>query len=403
MTTSREVCRDFLSRPFYLYAVSQANLMYSNWNFLAILTGYLYTLSDDWAVVLITFLAVWLSLAGPYVFGLLKYPLLHLFVWLVGRNNYRILPQEPPTQPANLPAVSPQPNNVLPQPDDDVPDPAQTNSAAANDQSNDNAAPANIAEVLESSKGGRDLLAKATIYLSTPRPPGTYKDVFGILLMLLVFLLVFAARAAGGDFSAKTGSKGSSLWYSEHCGIWRFPLSNRSGDAASTRADVYNRGKETRAAEYAKYCYGQPSTPIPLYCRFFQEQSIPYTRNFSWDSPFPSDRILVEGVQPITFDTGLVDASVIGINDEETYKFRRRTTCTPLNTDAPYVIDASVAEDVAYKYYYGAMNATTRTNYTFLSEGDPFDWLSATYDVRYGTIRALGTSHVGSPASALPG
>ncbi len=363
--------------------------------------GWLFAVEDSSAAVLMTLLAVWLALAAPYVFKLLKYPFLCLFIWIFGGGDYQVVPGEPPAPPA-IGAQQPADDGLRarddlvddPQAadgdlDDNPPGNGQPPPADAGDPEDPPDTQKNLAQVLDRSTSGRDLLANTARLMRSPRQPSVNKDVFGGMVILLIFLGVFAARAFGGYYATKTGYKGSFLWHSDQCGVWRFD-SSRSGDAAATRADVYNRGKEIRAAEYAKYCYDAiesnrddvSRTMLPL-CHFFQEQQISYNRTFSWDSPFPSDKLLVEGVQPVTFDTGLVDATTIGVNYKEAWKFRRRTTCTPLRADHRFVDRTVVRGTETYKYYYGVINDTLGyTNYTFTSEGDPFDWLAPTYDVR---------------------
>jgi len=81
----------------------------------------------------------------------------------------------------------------------------------------------------------------------------------------------------------------------------------------------------------------------------------------------------------LTFDTGFVDANSIGINDPYGYKFRRSTTCTPLNTEHPYVHNETANGTAAFTYYYGE---TGNKSYTYHSTGDPFNWLSPNYHIR---------------------
>jgi hypothetical protein len=80
----------------------------------------------------------------------------------------------------------------------------------------------------------------------------------------------------------------------------------------------------------------------------------------------------------VTFDTGLIDANSVGINDKHGYHFRRSTTCVPLNTDAPYVRNETTDGIPAFSYRYGERIGRKDT---FSSSGDPFKWLAPTYDV----------------------
>lgn len=98
--------------------------------------------------------------------------------------------------------------------------------------------------------------------------------------------------------------------------------------------------------------------------------------------PFVSPELCFDGLySAITFDTGLVDASIIGINAPHTHKIRRRTSCSPLNMSEPYTKGSEPDTNGMYRYYYGSKDGG-RDDYTFQTSGHPFDWLVPVYSVK---------------------
>lgn len=101
--------------------------------------------------------------------------------------------------------------------------------------------------------------------------------------------------------------------------------------------------------------------------------------------PFSSPEVCAGGLySAVSFDTGLVDASVIGVNAASTHKFRRRTTCSPLNISEPYVtrIDHN-GNLTGYEYYYGSKDGS---NYTFDTFGHPFEWPIPAYSAKWAVL-----------------
>ena len=201
----------------------------------------------------------------------------------------------------------------------------------------------------------------------------------GFILVIIVFG-IFVALTVAGIFSAKIASDTIALSSSVHCGIWEFN-DDQAGDEASYRDDLYSYQKESRASQYARNCYNPPDPSDSFGCNFFYNQSIAYNTSSRQMCPFKSPDLCLNGLySAITFDTGLVDASLIGINAPATHKFRRTTTCSPLNMTEPYVQKISTdRNDTEYRYYYGRK---TDTNFTFNTLGDPFQWLVPVYSVK---------------------
>ena len=201
-----------------------------------------------------------------------------------------------------------------------------------------------------------------------------------IMIVVAVILFgLFVAQAIAGVFSAKIASDRAGLSSSQHCGIWQFN-ENAGGDAAD-RDDLNNYQKEARASQYARTCYNSPDPTDPFSCRVFYNQSIAYTTKIQQPCPFASSELCHHGLySAISFDTGHVDASVIGVNSPKTHKFRRTTSCSPLNMSDPYVVRSSSGTNgTAYHYYYGPKD---NANYTFNTSGQPFEWLVPVYSVR---------------------
>lgn len=199
-----------------------------------------------------------------------------------------------------------------------------------------------------------------------------------IVIATILFGL-FIAQAVAGVFSAKIASDRAGLSSSQHCGTWEFDES--AGDDADFRANLLNNyHKEARASQYARTCYQSPST-TSLSCGLFYNQSIAFKTFKNQPCPFASSELCLHGLySAITFDTGIVDASVIGINAKDTHKFRRKTSCSPLNMTEPYVKNAASDKNDTYQYYYGSKQGSTE--YTFSTSGHPFQWLAPVYSVK---------------------
>lgn len=199
------------------------------------------------------------------------------------------------------------------------------------------------------------------------------------IVVITVLFGLFVAQAIAGVFSAKIASDRAGLSSSQHCGIWQF--NENAGGEAADRDDLNNYHKEARASQYAKTCYTSPDPTDPFSCKVFYNQSIAYTTKTLQSCPFASSELCHDGLySAISFDTGYVDASVIGINSPATHKFRRTTSCSPLNMSEPYVRPSSSGTNgTAYQYYYGPKD---NTNYTFDTSGRPFEWLVPAYSVR---------------------
>ena len=200
-----------------------------------------------------------------------------------------------------------------------------------------------------------------------------------VVVIITVLFGLFIAQAIAGVFSAKISSDKAGLSSSKHCGIWQF--NEDAGGEAADRDDLYNYQKEARASQYARNCYNSLDPTDPFSCKIFYNQSIAYNTKTHQACPFASSELCHDGLySAVSFDTGYVDASVVGINSPKTHKFRRRTSCSPLNMSEPYVLQSSSdTNGTAYRYYYGSKD---NADYTFNTSGHPFEWLVPVYSVK---------------------
>ena len=235
------------------------------------------------------------------------------------------------------------------------------------------------ADALENSSDSREFVWKVIESLlhrgaKEVRAPSTI-----IIVLLTVLFGLFVAQAIAGVFSTKITSDKAGLSSSKYCGIWQF--NEDAGGEPADRDDWYNYQKEARASQYARTCYNSQDPTEPFSCRIFYNQSIAYTTKTHQSCPFASSELCHDGLySAVSFDTGYVDASVIGINSAETPKFRRTTSCSPLNMSEPYVLrSSSGTNSTAYQYYYGPKD---NANYTYNTSGQPFEWLVPVYSVK---------------------
>jgi hypothetical protein len=129
-------------------------------------------------------------------------------------------------------------------------------------------------------------------------------------------------------------------------------------------------------------------------CDFFYNSTLAYTVKQS-SCPVDTKEICAERAQPdsaVTFDTDYLDSSLLGINANPTYKFRRNATCAPLSADPPYVQHFSNSPvDHGYLYEYGKLydissNCVSTpqpiSDYTMRIVGHPFEWQAPVYRLK---------------------
>ena len=235
----------------------------------------------------------------------------------------------------------------------------------------------NLLSILDSAESSREFAWNCVRYVLKGGKKNS-ESIAVILFIILVFVGVFVAWATVGVLSANIASDGVGLSSSKYCGLWQFD--DDAGDEAAYRDDLNSHRKEERASEYARNCYGTADAIDTLSCRIFYNQSISFESKSEQICPFSSYELCYDGkYSATTFDTGYVDASIIGINAPVTHKFRRRSTCSPLNMSEPYIRKSQETDDSSYHYNYGSSGNSA---YTFNTSGNPFEWLAPIYSMK---------------------
>ena len=218
----------------------------------------------------------------------------------------------------------------------------------------------------------------------------SFKSVTAVVLLSSVLFGFFIVVTIASILSAKISSGRAAVSSSSECGIWWFD-DDKGGEEAAYRDDLHKYWQEARSGQYARNCYNSalPSAS-PITCDSFYQQKIGFKTRRDQLCPFRSLGLCAKGEKgpfsAIEFDTGLIDASTIGVNAPVTHKLRRRTACSPLNMSSEYIKSIPIVDDTAnanataYEYYYGA---TKRAKYTFRTIGDSFNWLIPAYSVKY--------------------
>ena len=322
-----------------------------------------------------------LTLTNPYVFKIVK----SFLVWLIGLLSWfktewnNAISATPPSSSVESQALLPQNRAEHHHPQivasalatESDPEPGNRASTVTADQ--------DPAHELREASDSRDFVWKISQSL-LHRGAKEVDSPSTIMIVISTILFgVFVAQAIAGVFSAKIESDKAGLSSSQHCGIWQFD--EDAGEEAADQDDLYNYRKEARASQYARTCYSSPDPTAPFSCGMFYNQSIAYTTKTHQTCPFASPELCLDGLySAVSFDTGYVDASVIGINSPKSHKFRRTTSCSPLNMSEPYVLRSSqTTNDTAFHYYYGPKNDT---NYTSVTSGQPFEWRVPVYSVK---------------------
>ena len=193
----------------------------------------------------------------------------------------------------------------------------------------------------------------------------------------LIIILLFAGQAAAGYFTALVASDGIGLSASKHCGIWQFDP--KAGDEAADMDDLTNYKKEAQSGLYARNCYGSRQNDNPFSCGLFYNESLKFTTKTGQMCPFQDPQMCLDGwYSAIAFDTGLIDASTIGINHHSRHKFRRSTVCSPLKTSDDLIRKVNDTSNT-YRYFYGRKD---KVNFTLETSGQPFKWLVPVYSVK---------------------
>ena len=220
---------------------------------------------------------------------------------------------------------------------------------------------------------------------------GEHRYTAAITSTLAVVWVIGAAGIVMGTFASRDIAAGrAALWKASTCGLFEFDAEN-GGDADATVADLHDREKETRAAEYARSCYETRLASPGLQCDFFYNQTIWSRRYPEYRCPFTDKNVCINGTdgRRVVFDTMIdeksrknKDASVLGINVKKPYKFRRVTQCMPLSTEYPYVRNTTDQNGIKTFWYRHLQPIDSGTDWAYWTTGDPFDWHVPGYSVR---------------------
>jgi len=245
-----------------------------------------------------------------------------------------------------------------------------------------------IWKILASARGGREMAHELLAHCLQQTANLSISTTVLVIMFISTAFISFGAQVIAGAFSADIATSRAARSSSTNCGIWGFDDEN-AGDEAAARSDIYNYQKEARAGEYAQNCFNPETVADSTRCDFFYNSSIDFTSKSFDRCPFKSQDLCRGGLySAVTFDTGLIDASNIGVNSKNTHKYRRRATCSPLNMDEPYVrrLSSNHSTDTTYQYYYGSINNDAGDpikEHTFETSGTPFNWLAPVYSLMY--------------------
>lgn len=254
-------------------------------------------------------------------------------------------------------------------------------------------------EIMGTPRGGREALKNFIVgAFGKESAWETRHRAFWFFALSIIFFVFYAQIVVGLLLTDVVVTSSSALLDSDRCGLFEYD-NQRAGEEEAVRADMLMVKRERRAAAYAQDCYNADAgrSNNDMRCTFFHNSTIGYTVSDD-KCPFYEAEVCAEGYQSgsaITLDTGLLDSSILGVNHKSTYRFRRTTTCAPLNSYRPYVQHFSNrgTNETGYKYFYGSLHDTRKcvddvhppppmlTDYTLRISGHPFTWQAPVYKV----------------------
>ncbi|KAH8745060.1 hypothetical protein BGZ57DRAFT_960450 [Hyaloscypha finlandica] len=146
-----------------------------------------------------------------------------------------------------------------------------------------------------------------------------------------------------------TGLKTDTIAISQapHCGTYAYTTSFEN---SSTFVEFEHRA-ESESGLYASECYGDSS--LIEDCNKFFNQTISYSSNNQADCPFDG-RVCYGINDSIRLTTGLIPASILGVNADNTLLFNKTMICSPLVSGPDYVgIGESDQGEEQWEYWYG--------------------------------------------------
>jgi len=256
--------------------------------------------------------------------------------------------------------------------------------------------PSTRLEILNDARTGRQIVRG--LYVAFRQKESALEIRHQFFYFFVVGTLCFAFFSqiiASSILTDKMMTNRVGLLSSKTCGLYEYD-NEKWGEEEASRVDSLMVKRENRAAVYAQECYdwGNEKKGKAMTCDFFYNSTLKYSVTKS-SCPFFETEICHNSALPgtaITFDTGYLDSSLLGINANPTYNFRRTTTCAPLNADSPYVQHFSNSPaDHGFLYQYGGFynvrdgcSSIPRmiTDYTMRIVGHPFDWLAPVYRMK---------------------
>ena len=238
-----------------------------------------------------------------------------------------------------------------------------------------------LLKILAEASSSRDFCQKSAKTILTG---GNGWEKFFAFFVTMVLLAVFLGWISVGITSAVIASDGVGLLSSSHCGVFQYD--DRGREDAGYIDDLHNRGKEERSAQYAQQCYGSLDAANAFTCKVFNRREIKFKTKSGQPCPFVDDSICYSLNPAVTFDTGIVNAEALGINAPNLPKWRRKTTCSPLNMSTDYITsDGADPSNRTYYYKYGDVEINGRgyQKYTTSTSGRPYDWIVPVYHVEY--------------------
>ena len=236
-----------------------------------------------------------------------------------------------------------------------------------------------------------------------------------VFLSQLIVSSILADKVATGPVGLLKNDK------NDDCGLWEYD-NMKWGEDNAAMADSLMASREIRAATYAQECYrwgkvngteeqngkekegkekeeedkrSKVKRGKAMKCDFFYTPDLEFYRARA-PCPFSKSAVCHTGgihkLPAVTFDTKNLDSSLLGINSNPTYKFRRTSTCVPLSAESPYVKHfTNSPTDHGFVYFYGGFNDVRNDcpsnpkkirNWTMRLVGHPFDWLAPVYRLK---------------------
>jgi hypothetical protein len=259
-----------------------------------------------WAYVLPAFVGVWLSFSAKHLKQILANIALHI---------HNFWHEESPTRgsPSELVPLLPRPES-----------PAQASKRTKAKKSEKA-----LAKIYKAGGGVRDFL----VFCFNKNLSLDHR------ILLCLFVLFLSLAMVGfiilGVYVARIRANGPAIVDCKKCGLWVFNR-QKGGDESATRAGIRDLEKETRAGEYAQNCYGTPDMFDVIQCNFLYRSRLSFSpAEYTSDCPFQNE--ICDRNETVTFTTDTVDATELGINSRHPPKFHRRTSCTPLSMECPFI------------------------------------------------------------------